>query len=162
MRPFIMLFLAAILILPGCKFINEKILKKESDTLLVYSQNLERELAMIETKHSNELRKIQQESQARIDSIIQYYENELASKGGRYGKAARGTYYLVVGSFKNPGYAQDYSARVNQMGYSTEIVKAGSWNFVSAESHSSLKEALAGLTGVRSNVTVNAWIYVAR
>ena len=48
------------------------------------------------------------------------------------------------------------------MGYNTQIVMAGTWNLVSAETYSSVREAIKGLDLVRTNVTVNAWIYVVR
>ncbi len=148
--------------LSGCKFINEKILKKKSDTLEVYAYNLEQELAAKEAEYQGSLAQLQRESQARIDSIIQYYENELASKGGKITSAAAGTYYLIVGSFKTPEYATAYSAKVADMGYQTEIVKVGYWNLVAAESYNNLREALNGLNIVRANVAVGSWIYAAR
>ncbi len=162
MRPFIVLLLAAALLMPGCKFINEKILKKEADTLLTYVNTLENELELTQKKHSEELRMIQQESQARMDSIVKYYENELSSRGGKYGNIAKGTYYLVAGCFQTPAYAEKYSAKINGMGYESQIVKVGSWNFVAAESYASWKEALTGLNLVRESITENAWIYIAR
>jgi len=162
MKQLFILIIAAILLLPGCKFINEKILKKESDTLLVYSQKLEEALQSTKDQHLAELQQIQNESQATIDSIINYYENELAAKGSKPTGATAGTYYLVVGSFKTPEYAVNYAAKVKDMGYETEIVKVGSWNFVSAESYSSWREAITGLDIVRSGVAVNSWIYIAR
>ena len=162
MRPFIVLLLAAALLMPGCKFINEKILKKEADTLLTYVYTLENELELAGIKHADELRKIQLQSQARLDSIVQYYENELSSRGGKYGNIARGTYYLVAGSFQTPRYAESYSARINGMGYESQIVTVGSWNFVAAESYSSWREALTGLNLVRESITANAWIYIAK
>lgn len=146
----------------GCKFINEKILKKGSDTLEVYVYNLEQKLASLEAVHQSSLVELQRESQARVDSIIQYYEDELASKGGKYTSAASGTYYLIVGSFKTPAYADEYSAKVADMGYKTEIVTVGHWNLVSAESYTNLRGALDGLNIVRSGVAINSWIYVAR
>ena len=146
----------------GCKFINEKILKKSSDTLEVYIYNLEQKLATQESDFQGSLAQLQRESQARIDSIIQYYENELSSKGGKYTSAATGTYYLIVGSFMTPAYAEDYSAKVAEMGYNTEIVTVGHWNLVAAESYNRLREALDGLNIVRSSVAVNSWIYAAR
>ena len=162
MKPFIVLLLAAALLMPGCKFINEKILKKEADTLLTYVNALENELELADRKHADELRKIQMESQARLDSIVQHYESELSSKGGKYGNIAKGTYYLVAGSFQTPKYAESYSAKINEMGYESQIVTVGSWNFVAAESYTSWKEALTGLNLVRESVSVNAWIYIAR
>jgi len=162
MRPFIVLLLAAALLTPGCKFINEKILNKEADTLLTYVYALENELELAERNHTDELRMIQMESQARLDSIVQYYENELTSKGGKYGDIAKGTYYLVAGSFQTPKYAESYSAKINEMGYESQIVTVGSWNFVAAETYTSWREALTGLNLVREGVSVNAWIYIAK
>lgn len=162
MRNILILLILTSILLPGCKFINNKILKKGSDTLEVYSANLEKELADIETQHFYDLEKLKLESQTKIDSIIQYYENQLSGKGKKYTGAATGTYYLIVGSFKTPQYAEDYSAKVKEMGYNTQIVMAGTWNLVSAETYSSVREAIKGLDLVRTNVTVNAWIYVVR
>ena len=146
----------------GCKFINEKILKKGSDTLEVYVYNLEQKLAAQEAEFQGSLAQLQRESQARMDSIIQYYENELSSKGGKFTSAATGTFYLIVGSFKTPAYATDYSAKVSDMGYQTEIVTVGHWNLVAAESYRNLRDALDGLSIVRSGVAVDSWIYIAR
>jgi len=162
MRNILILLIIASMLLPGCKFINNKILKKGSDTLEVYTANLEKELADIETQHLYDLEKLKLESQAKIDSIIQYYENQLAGKGKTYAGAAAGTYYLIVGSFITPKYAENYSANVREMGYNTQIIMAGKWNLVAAESYTNLREAVTGLDLVRSNVTVNAWIYVVR
>ncbi len=146
----------------GCKFINEKILKKGSDTLEVYVYNLEQKLASQEADFQGSLAQLQRVSQARMDSIIQYYENEIASKGGKITSAATGTYYLIVGSFKTPDYAVNFSSKVADMGYKSEIVEVGYWNLVAAESYTSIREALDGLEIVRSNVAINSWIYVAR
>jgi hypothetical protein len=162
MKKVLFLMIIAALMLSGCKFINEKILKKGGDTTEVYIYNLEQKLAAQEDEYQGSLAQIQRESQAMIDSIILYYENELSSRGGKYTSAATGTYYLIVGSFKTPAYAEAYSAKVSGMGYKTEILTVGHWNFVAAESYTRLREALNGLEIVRSNVVMESWIYVAR
>jgi len=162
MRSIIVLLLAAALLMPGCKFINEKILNKEADTLLTYINTLENELALAEIKHADELRTIQMKSQARLDSIRTFYENELLSKGGKYGDIAKGTYYVVAGSFQTPRYAESYSAKISQEGYDSQIVTVGSWNFVAAETYTSWREALSGLNEVRDGLSENAWIYIPR
>ena len=146
----------------GCKFINERGSKKGRDTLEVYVYNLEQQLANYENEHQASLNEIMRESQAKIDSIINYYESEISSRGGRTTSAMSGTYYLVVGSFQTPAYAQNYSAKVSGMGYNTEIVESGYWNFVSAESHTNLREAINGLSALRSNVTPDSWIFVGK
>jgi hypothetical protein len=149
--------------LSGCKFINEKILGKGgSDTLDVYIYNLEQQLASQEAEYQFSLAQLQRESQARIDSIIQFYESELSGRGGKRVSAAAGTYYLIAGSFQTPEYASNYTAKVADMGYNAEIVTVGHWNLVSAESYTSLRQALDGLEVVRSRISPNAWIYVVR
>lgn len=150
------------LTLSGCKFINEKILKKESDTLEVYIYSLEKQIRDKDAEFQGSLAQIQRESQARIDSIIRYYENELSSRGGKITAAASGTYYLITGSFQTPEYAQSYSSKMADMGYKSEIVRVSHWNFVAAESYTSIREALDALEVVRSNVSPDTWIYVAR
>ena len=142
----------------GCKFINEKILKKGSDTLEVYIYNLEQKVANQDAELQASLAQLQRQSQSRLDSIIRYYESELAS--GRPKPAATGAYYLIVGSFKTPAYATSYSAKVNGMGYKTQIVTMGYWNLVSAASHTNIRAALEQLEKLRDNVSYDAWIYV--
>jgi cell division protein FtsN len=104
------------------------------------------------------LAQIQRESQSRIDSIIRYYEAEL--QGGKARPASTGTYYLIVGSFKTPVYATNFSAKVAGLGYKTQILSMGYWNLVSAESHTNIRTALNGLEAIRENVSYDAWIYV--
>jgi len=161
MKKAIVLLIITVLILPGCKFINEKILKKGEDLELVTEQ-LKKDMETNEADHQKELREIKQISQAKIDSIINYYESELASKGGSYGSVGAGSYYLIVGSFKTPEYAENYSAKVSEMGYSSEILTIGHWNFVSAESYNNWRDAVEGLEIVRSSVSVDSWILVGK
>jgi hypothetical protein len=148
--------------LTGCKFINEKILKKGSDTVDAYIYTLEQKVANQDAELQASLAQLQRESQARIDSIIQYYESELTKGGGKISPAESGTYYIIAGSFKTPQYATDYSAKIAGMGYNAQILQYGHWNLVSADSYTNLRAALDGLEVVRSNVSYAAWIYVAR
>ncbi len=142
----------------GCKFINEKILKKGSDTLEVYIYNLEQKVANQDAELQASLAQLQRESQSRIDSIIKYYEAEIAS--GKPKPAATGTYYLIVGSFKTSDYATNYSAKIGGLGYKTQIITMGYWNLVSAAAHTNIRSALEELDNLRDNVTFDAWIYV--
>jgi hypothetical protein len=162
MKKILFLLIIGSFTLSGCKFINEKILKKGEDTLDMYIYNLEQKVANQDAELQASLSQLQRESQARIDSIIRYYENELTSRGGKVSAAATGTFYLIVGSFKTPAYATDWSAKVAGMGYKTQIIQMGYWNLVAAESYTSLRPALEGLEIVRSNVSLDSWIYVPR
>lgn len=146
----------------GCKFVNERILGREADTLETYTANLEQQLAGIESEHFYELEKVKMESQAKIDSIIYYYESQLSGKGRKYTGAAAGAYYIIVGSFKTPGYADAWSAKVTSMGYPAEVVLMRSWNLVSTGSYTSLRKASSDLEKFKTAVAPDSWIYVAR
>ena len=148
--------------LSGCKFVNERILGRQADTLEVYTANLERQLAGIESEHFYELEKLKMESQSKIDSIINYYESQLSGKGRRYTGAVTGTYYIIVGSFKTPGYADAWSAKVTGMGYPAQIVSMRDWRLVSTGSYTSVRQASGDLEKFKTAVAPDSWIYVAR
>jgi len=69
---------------------------------------------------------------------------------------------VIVGSFKTSSYASNWSAKISDMGYPVEIVKVSYWNLVSAGSSTNLRSAINELSSIRSDVTSNAWIFVAR
>jgi len=162
MKKILTVLILVLITFSGCKFVNERILGKGSDTLDIYAANLERELAGIESEHFYELEKIKMESQAKIDSIIYYYESQISGKGRKYSGAAPGTFYIITGSFKTPKYADDWSAKVTGMGYRSEIVQMGYWNLVASGTYSSLREAINNLDKIRTAVTPDSWIYVSR
>lgn len=69
--------------------------------------------------------------------------------------------HIIVGAFKNSGYANDYSALMKNQGYAGKII-AGPYNFnlVSSGSYTSVRAALQDLNDVRSQVIETAWIYI--
>ena len=56
----------------GCKFINEKILKKGSDTLEVYIYNLEQKVANQDAELQSSLAQLQRQSQKRSDNDTEW------------------------------------------------------------------------------------------
>jgi len=97
-----------------------------------------------------------------IDSIVKIYESDAAPGKGNISAASSGRYYLIVGSFKNASYAGNWSSKISNKGYPAEIVKVSYWNLVSAGSSTNLRSALSELSSIRSDVTADAWIFVAR
>lgn len=162
MKKMLFLLLISTIIFPGCKFIGGKSVKSERDSLRAYAYTLEQKLANQEQDHQASLDQLKQESQAMIDSIIRIYESKEASGRGNYSNLASGNYYIVVGSFKTPSYASNWSAKISDMGYPAEIVRVSYWNLVSAGSSTNLRTALNELASIRSDVTSDAWIFVAR
>ena len=69
--------------------------------------------------------------------------------------------YIIVGAFKNKGYADEYSALMKNQGYEGKII-AGPYNFnlVTSGSYASIRAALGDLSDVRSKVIEEAWIYM--
>lgn len=69
--------------------------------------------------------------------------------------------HIIVGAFKNSGYADDYSADMKGRGYDGKIL-AGPYNFnlVTSGSYETIKAALGDLSAVRDNVIETAWIYI--
>ncbi len=162
MKRMLLLLLISTIAFSGCKFIGGKGVKSERDSLRAYAYTLEQKIASQEQDHQASLDQLKRESQAMIDSIIRIYESNPATRGGAYARAASGNFYVIVGAFKTPAYASQWSSRVAGMGYQTEIVKVSYWNLVSARSSTNLRSALNELSAVRSDVTPNAWVYVSR
>ena len=69
--------------------------------------------------------------------------------------------HIIVGAFKNSGYANNYSALMKNQGYEGKII-AGPYNFnlVSSGSYASVRAALGDLSDIRSQVIETAWIYI--
>ena len=148
------LFLVLVIAVTSCKFIEKRgWFKKGADTLAVYQARMDS--IRVADSINKVLEAERMIEQAKLDSIRAIEEAERE-------RLSRFKYHIIVGSFKTPQYADDYSAKVREMGYNTQIIKAGTWNLVSAENYTSVREAINGLGLVRTNVTVNAWIYVTR
>ncbi len=162
MKKMLFLLLISTIAFSGCKFIGGKSVKSERDSLRAYAYTLEQKIANQEQDNQASLNQLKNESQAMIDSIISIYDSKAASGKGSYSTAASGNYYVIVGSFKTSSYASNWSARVADMGYQTEIVKVSYWNLVSAGSSTNLRSTLNELSSIRSDVTSNAWVFVAR
>lgn len=116
---------------------NDK-LKRELDSL----QNLyESEIMQIRTDYERKLARLQQELEA--------------------GKVAeKGAYYVVVGSFRNRKYAEEYAGKIKQMGGEGNIIP-GPDNFllVTEGSYSTLKSAIDPLSEARQKLASRAWVY---
>ena len=162
MKQMLFLLLISTITFSGCKFIGGKSVKSERDSLRAYAYTLEQKIANQEQDHRASLDQLKRESQAMIDSIVKIYESEAGSGPGNIRTAATGKYYVIVGSFKTASYASDWSSKISNMGYPAEIVKVSYWNLVSAGSSTNLRSALNELSSIRSDVTGDAWIFVAR
>lgn len=77
--------------------------------------------------------------------------------------AARGTYYMIVGSFSVPQNADNYARKLKGMGYDALVLQgAGGFNMVSARSYSSMKEIVSELDEFRTKIDPGSWVYKAK
>jgi hypothetical protein len=88
---------------------------------------------------------------ARIDSLKM--EQERLSRENRFN--------IIVGSFRNSGYAQLMVKEYEKKGFSPKIIKPEKSNFelVSAEGHQRYRSALNRLKVFQDSLQANAWIY---
>ena len=78
-------------------------------------------------------------------------------------EASRGKFQVIVGAFKNPSYADEYSQLMKGKGFEGKII-AGPFSFdlVTYSSHESLPAALRALDEARMNIIPTAWVYISR
>ena len=92
---------------------------------------------------------------ARLDSIrmAEQKQSELTSR-----------YNIIVGSFITPEYAETCAENFRNMGYDARIIKKENSRFslVSAESHESVRRAIARVNQFQDTVATDSWIFVRR
>ncbi len=74
-----------------------------------------------------------------------------------------GKYFVIAGSFKNSKYADEYAAKVKQMGGAGNIIP-GPYNFnlVVYSAHSTLADAAENMYVARTNISEDAWVYMEK
>jgi hypothetical protein len=80
----------------------------------------------------------------------------------RESAAQQSKYNIIVGSFITPEYAKSFAESFRQQGYNAEILKmtGSEFELVSAESHESLRKAVARLRQFQDTVEIDSWIYI--
>jgi len=154
MRNLIVTAIIILLIFPSCKFIKKKgwFGTGKADTLVVW-QARQDSIRLVEAKRV-ELDRIKAVEQARIDSLLLIEEERLAFE-------ARFRFYIIVGSFLTPEFAQDHLNYYRSMGYDATIIDGpeAKFKFVSAEIHESVGKALNRLVQYQDTVEFEAWLF---
>jgi hypothetical protein len=89
------------------------------------------------------------------DSLRRLYQPE-ASHGSD--KA-----YMIVGCFLVPQNADNYSEKIRNMGYQSEIIlRADGFHMVTANSYATIKDGLRDLQKYRDEISKNAWVWVKK
>jgi len=76
-------------------------------------------------------------------------------------EAASSRVHIIVGAFKNSAFADEYSAKMKNLGYNGDIMPGPyQFNLVSSGSYESIQAAINDLASIRENVIEDAWIYI--
>lgn len=147
---------ALLFALPSCKFLKSKGLfgKKDNSLALLQAKQdsirvadsimqVQERLMAIENAKQDSLRRVEEERQA--------WESKYK-------------YNIIVGSFITPEYAKRLAEQYRSIGYNSRILKMEGSRFelVSAEVHSSFKEALTRLKAFQDTIDIDSWMYIAK
>ena len=143
--------------MPSCKYAKKKgwFGGKKADTLVVWQARQD------SIRVADSLRQVREMAaaaeKARLDEINRVEQERLAYE-------ARFKYHIIVGSFITPEYARAFQAEMIKAGYNSKILQKpdSKFEFVTAESHESLRKAVDRLVEFRDTVVVDAWIYIRR
>ena len=155
MRNLTAIFLILIIAMASsCKFFKEKKLFGKKDRLMAEWQAKQDSIRVADSiKRVND--NLLALENARLDSIRMAEEKqiELTSR-----------YNIIVGSFITPEYAEACAVNYRNMGYDARIIQKENSRFalVSAESHESVRRAIARVNQFQDTVALDSWIYVRR
>jgi cell division protein FtsN len=161
MKKFIFLIMAATLVLgSSCK---------KTGSWFGKSSKQQEEIALL-TKKNNELnQQIRDDSvryAAELAKMRNSYESKLVDlqKEEEAGTApATNTYYVIVGSFKNIKYAENYSSKVKSLGHEGKIIQGpNNFQLVTYGTYGTLKNSFPALKNARESVATESWIYFTR
>jgi hypothetical protein len=77
-------------------------------------------------------------------------------------EASKGRFHVIVGAFRVPTNAANYSKTMISKGYEGKIVESPfGFQLVTYSSHESLSESLSVLSNARKNVVESAWVFIA-
>lgn len=138
----------------SCKFFKEKKLFGKKDRLMAEWQARQDSIRVADSiKHVNDsLLVIENE---RLDSLRMADERQMELES---------RYNIIVGSFITPEYAEACAVNYRNRGYDVQIIQKENSRFslVSAESHESVRRAIARVNQFQDTVEIDSWIYVRR
>ena len=150
MKKLIIPLMLLILITPSCKLFKKPSKKKMAA--------IEAQARLDSLRVADSLRIVEQrllaKEQARLDSL-RLIEEQKANK-------PKDKYNISVGSFQTLEFAESYAQEYKEIGYDPQIIDAANsaFHLVSAEAHSSFREAARRLEQFHDTVSIDAWLYV--
>lgn len=150
MRKAAIIFVTVIIASSCSLFEKPSMTQEQIDALVKEKATLQEELVQLQQDY--ELLKL------KADECTAMLEEQRKEEVATIGK-----YSVILGSFKNMKYAEDYSEKVKGWGGLGEIIPGPSnFNLVVHTTHATLKEAAQSMYTARENLTDEAWIYMNR
>jgi len=155
MRQLTAIFLVLIIAMASsCKFFKEKKLFGKKDRLMAEWQAKQDSIRVADSiKHVND--SLLAIENARLDSLRLADEQQMELES---------RYNIIVGSFITPEYAEGCAENYRNRGYDARIIQKENSRFslVSAESHESVRRAIARVNQFQDTVEMDSWIYARR
>jgi len=155
MRQLTAIFLVLIVAMASsCKFFKEKKLFGKKDRLMAEWQAKQDSIRVADSiKHVNDSLLVIEN--ARLDSIMMADQQQVELES---------RYNIIVGSFITPEYAEACAENYRNRGYDARIIQKENSRFalVSAESHESVRRAIARANQFQDTVEMDSWIYSIR
>ena len=144
------ILLVVIFTVSSCSLFEKPSMTQEEIDALI-NQKASVEEALINLEQDHELLKI------KLRECAQLLEKQVKEE------KLTGKYYVIVGSFKNTNYAEDYSKKVKQSGGAGNIIPGPSdFKLVVFSQHPTLSDAAKSMYTARSGISQEAWVYMAR
>lgn len=155
MKNALTIFLVLIILSSSCEFMRKKgWIKKSKAKQEAVSMAMQDSIRVADSLRAV-TEKMGAIEQARLDSVS-------AVEQAKYEREARYKYHIIVGSFLTPEYAEDYMRYYKLLGYDAQIIDGpqNRFNFVSAEGHDNLDDAIRRLYQFQDTVEFEAWLYI--
>ena len=145
-----------VIVCSGCKYFEKKrLFSRGADTMLNYAAEIDETPTEDTMEFYSGMGDVQSRSDIISDSLERLYQPETVTGSGNV--------YMVVGCFLIPQNADNYSEKIRNMGYNSEIIlRADGFHMVTANSYASVKEGARDLQKFRDEISEHAWLWVKR
>jgi hypothetical protein len=140
----------------GCKYFEKKrLFSKGADTMLNYAAEIDETPKEDTMEFYSGMGDVQSQSDHISDSLRSLHQTKTTPGSDHV--------YMVVGCFLIPQNADNYSEKIRNMGYNSEIIlRADGFHMVTANSYGNVKEGARDLQKYRDEISENAWLWVKR
>ncbi len=145
-RPISLLLLFAVLLLSSCNYLKKhRLFSRDVDTVLDMT--------------------LEEPQVFEVDSSAMVVEEPVPEPEIEKPQvlSANDNYYMIVGSFQNPNFAEKYAEKMRQMGYVSQVIESNNGYFrVSAKSYNDFRTGVGEIETFRETVASRAWLHVKK